>query len=223
MDLEVLLDKVKIHRIVCGEPPDEVVSILSSWDVAKEQYDIVDWGLESLRSFFTEEFPQYLDVIENFNNIGEVADFCRLAIIYKFGGIYMDWDIELMYLKSFTDFVNRYTRGYVIKDNSINSISTEHFCLEKECAFLLDIMEAITVDSRLGAINSVLYHTGTYRWSGVFSSRDYCIPVVRIDELFSHNYSDYKIRYLEGNHSAPLKHHWLHTWVRKGNPFREQY
>lgn len=57
-----------------------------------------------LRNIVQETVPQYLEKYDSFGKNIERVDFARYAMLYKYGGIYLDMDISS--LKPLDDFVN---------------------------------------------------------------------------------------------------------------------
>ena len=51
------------------------------------------WGLKECDKLLYQEFPEYIDLWENFRYPIQKADFIRYCILYQFGGLYVDCDI----------------------------------------------------------------------------------------------------------------------------------
>lgn len=67
-------------------------------------YRIIMYDDNDLRNVVKDNFPQYLPRYDSFKKVIERVDFARYAILYKYGGVYLDMDVSS--LKSLDDFVD---------------------------------------------------------------------------------------------------------------------
>ena len=83
--------------------PEPLQKCIQSW---KKHYDVVVWTDDTLRALIESKMPAYLSIFDEVKGILK-AGLGRLIVIYLFGGIYADLDIELLspipprYLKPF--------------------------------------------------------------------------------------------------------------------------
>lgn len=91
----------KIHYCwVGGNPlPESAKKCIQSWKKHCPDYEIIEWN-ESNYDFTKNEYMK--EALEA-KKWGFVPDYARLDIIYRYGGIYLDTDVEI--IKSFDDFL----------------------------------------------------------------------------------------------------------------------
>lgn len=100
-----------IHYIWIGnnEMPEEQADYINHWKELCPDYVFMKWDKERFES----EFPHDdLFYISNTNNYGFLSDYIRLKVLYKYGGIYMDTDVEMK--KNLDEFLNQHMfLGYI--------------------------------------------------------------------------------------------------------------
>ena len=103
---EILIPKVIHYCWFGGNPiPDRYQEWMRSWKKYCPDYEIVEWN-ESNYDFSKNQYM--LNAYEQ-KKWGFVPDYARLDIIYNYGGIYLDTDVEL--IKNIDDLL--YQRGFV--------------------------------------------------------------------------------------------------------------
>jgi len=76
-----------------GKPiPDIFVQYIKSWEKYCPDYKIVRWD----ESNYDYKKNEYMYDAYNQNKFGFVPDFARLDILYNYGGVYLDTDVELI-------------------------------------------------------------------------------------------------------------------------------
>lgn len=86
-------------------PPEAVLTNIANWKALHPSWDIFLWN----NTFVNEPFPELIQVGSKLATMAWVADLVRYRVIEKFGGVYLDTDIEpnqslepLLSLGSFT-------------------------------------------------------------------------------------------------------------------------
>ena len=84
----------KIHYFWFGgaAKPVSVISCIESWRQYCPDYDIIEWN-ESNYDFLKNEYMSYAYEQKKW---AFVTDYARLDIVYQYGGIYLDTDVELI-------------------------------------------------------------------------------------------------------------------------------
>lgn len=77
-------------------PPAELVPYIESWRVHNPGWGYKMWNDTAALSFLEEEYPWFHKHIENFKSGVEKADILRYFILYHFGGVYADLDMECL-------------------------------------------------------------------------------------------------------------------------------
>lgn len=79
-----------------GKPePEDVTKCINSWKKFMPEYKIIRWD----ESNYNIHKCQYMSDAYKEKKWAFVSDFCRLDVVYTYGGIYLDTDVEV--LKSF--------------------------------------------------------------------------------------------------------------------------
>lgn len=82
----------KIHYVwVGGKKPEEVVENINKWKEYCPNYEVIEWNEQN----YDMNTVPYLKEAYESKLYGYVPDYLRLDVIYKYGGIYLDTDIEL--------------------------------------------------------------------------------------------------------------------------------
>lgn len=80
--------------------PNDVKYYIDTWKKYCPDYKIIEWN----ESNFDINANDYCREAYNEKKFAFVADYARLKIIYDFGGIYMDTDVEI--IRSYNDLLN---------------------------------------------------------------------------------------------------------------------
>lgn len=100
-----------IHYIWVGnnEMPKEQVDFIKKWKKLCPDYVFMKWDKERFEAEFSHDDFFYKNEIDNY---GFLSDYIRLKVLYKYGGIYMDTDVEMK--KNFDSFLNGHMfLGYI--------------------------------------------------------------------------------------------------------------
>ncbi|MBE6055122.1 MAG: mannosyltransferase [Clostridium sartagoforme] len=92
------------------EKPKIFEKCINSWKLYLKDYEIIEWNEEN---FNIKDFDFTKKAYEN-KKWAFVADFCRLYVLYNYGGIYLDTDMEI--LKPLDD---------LLKDNSFGGVEDD--------------------------------------------------------------------------------------------------
>lgn len=112
----------KIHYICFGgDKPEKVLKCISSWKNLLPEYEIIEWNEKNFdvekemqeNKFFRECYKRKLWAF--------VSDYVRVKVLYEYGGIYLDTDMEiikditpLLNTKLFLGYENDYTMSFGI-------------------------------------------------------------------------------------------------------------
>ena len=83
----------KIHYIWLGrnEKNDRIKLCIESWKKYLPDYEIIEWNEDNFPMEYNDFFKQAYDS----KKWAFASDVARLYVLYKYGGIYMDTDVEL--------------------------------------------------------------------------------------------------------------------------------
>lgn len=84
-----------IHYIWLGDrqPSIEICNYMSTWKkLEKKGYNIIRWDNKCLDRY---TLPEAIEMAYKYKKYAFVADWLRLKILYEYGGIYLDTDVEV--------------------------------------------------------------------------------------------------------------------------------
>lgn len=112
----------KIHYVwFGGDKPEKVLKCIDSWKNLLPEYEIIEWNEKNFdvekeiqeNKFFRECYKRKLWAF--------VSDYVRVKVLYEYGGIYLDTDMEiikditpLLNTKLFLGYENDYTMSFGI-------------------------------------------------------------------------------------------------------------
>ena len=112
----------KIHYVwFGGDKPEKVLKCIESWKNILPEYEIIEWNEKNFdiekemkeNKFFRECYKRKLWAF--------VSDYVRVKVLYEYGGIYLDTDMEiikditpLLNTKLFLGYENDYTMSFGI-------------------------------------------------------------------------------------------------------------
>lgn len=114
-----------------GNKSELIEKCISGWGKLLPDYQIKEWNEDN----FDIKMNQYVCEAYERKKYAFVADFVRLYVLYHYGGVYLDTDVEV--LKSFDDFLDLH--GFAgFEDQEL--VSTAILGFEKENAFIKEWM-----------------------------------------------------------------------------------
>ena len=125
-----------IHYCWFGEKPipDSVRRCMQSWQKFCPDYLIVEWNE---KNFNIKECPQYVIDAYHRKKWAFVTDYVRLRVVYEYGGIYFDTDVELV---KKIDFLLKYSAFFGFENKKYISTGLG-FGAERGCGLLYEMME----------------------------------------------------------------------------------
>lgn len=82
------------------EKSDKTIKYIKQWKRILNDYEIIEWNEEN---FAIKNCPDYVKEAYELKKWAFVTDYVRLSVLYEFGGIYLDTDVEV--LKPFDDLL----------------------------------------------------------------------------------------------------------------------
>ena len=111
--------------------PEENIKWVESWEYYNPDYLIVLWDDDSILNFIHLNYPQYIDLCYRFQRSVELADLFRYIVIYHFGGVYADLDVEC--LQSITPLlINQHNLFCCVEKFTKNITEKEYYKLVRQ-------------------------------------------------------------------------------------------
>lgn len=221
------LDKIpkKIHYCWLGknEKPKSVQKFIDSWSDALPGYEILEWNEDN---YNLEGTCRYVREAADKKKWAFVSDYIRLDVLNKYGGIYLDTDVEI--LKSFDDLL---PNDFFVSSESKYTICTAVIGAKPNTEWIKTLMNSYENRSFVDSKNSSLdmqpnsqfiyeYFKINYGYSynenqkfsvgnGVIFPSDYFSPI---------NYNTKKIRITSNTHTI---HHYSGIWKSPQQKFKD--
>lgn len=87
----------KIHYVWVGEnKPKKVLNCIESWKKFCPDYEIIEWNEETFNLEEERKNNKFLDECYKRKLWAYVSDYIRVKVLYEYGGIYLDTDMEIV-------------------------------------------------------------------------------------------------------------------------------
>lgn len=127
-----------------GKPkPKKIRKCIASWKKYFPDFEIIEWN----ESNFDINCNEYVKNAYNLKKWAYVSDYCRLAMLYKYGGLYFDTDVEV--IKRFKDefFLTPFITLEIAEYISIGMGGTIY--VEKDDPFCKSLLDSYEGESTL--------------------------------------------------------------------------
>ena len=218
-----MLPKV-IHYCWFGRKPlpESALRCISSWKRYLPDYQIMEWNEEN---FDVDSIP-YTSEAYSVGKYAFVSDYARLWVLYRYGGLYFDVDVEL--IAGIDDIVSRgsfmaYEHGYMIAPGLglglesgmpllkrlLSEYESLHFLKDGQMLMSKTIVNIVT--DMLRPLGIERYADGIDRVDGLFIyHQDYFAPLDHISGVLT----------LTDNSRAI--HHYDASWKTPGQKFKDK-
>lgn len=117
--------------------PKMLQKCMKSWSKYCADYQIIEWNEDNIDISL---MPQYVQDAYNAKKWAFVTDYVRLWVVYKYGGVYLDTDVEL--IRSIDDLLVH--KGFfAFESNDLKTVATGlGFGAIKELEILMDLMKS---------------------------------------------------------------------------------
>lgn len=158
-----------IHYCWFGQAPipDKDLECIARFKKYNPSYEIVRWSEDN---FDLDDSPAYVKQAYRNKKYAFVSDYVRLAVVYRYGGIYLDTDVELFHS---LDFLLKYRMMFAYME--YGELSTGlGFASEAgrtELAEMMEMYRQIPFEMRNGSLNMTpcpRYTNDYFRRRGVF-------------------------------------------------------
>lgn len=136
----IMIPKI-IHAIWLGnnEMPGDQKQFVEGWKKKMPDWEIKVWGDDDLKDF-GKGIP-FVDDLKRDKKYGFISDWYRLYLVYTYGGVYIDTDVEV--LKSFDDLLaSHFFLSYIVD----SSLQIAIFGAEKGNKSVLDLLHFLESD-----------------------------------------------------------------------------
>lgn len=95
-------DDLRIPRIIhqiyedTAGPPSHLLELSQSWKEKNPDWEYRFWGKAEMEEFLETHFPEFIPIYKNYPFNVQRWDAIRYLILYKIGGLYVDFDYECL-------------------------------------------------------------------------------------------------------------------------------
>lgn len=226
-DYEWIVDKTqmkipkKIHYFWFGKGdiPKENQLCIESWEKYCPDYEIIKWTEDN----YDISKCNYMKQAYEMQKWGFVPDYARLDVLYEYGGIYLDTDVELikniddlLYEKAFVGFQRNYWIGL-----GLGCGCMKHMDIFKDMRDYYNSISFIE-DGKLNLVASPFYQTMYLKKHGLINNNEY--QVINGVSVFPTDFFD-PLGYAHGilkktKHTYSIHHYgesWTDLTVRREN------
>lgn len=174
----------KIHYCWFGRNPlpDVVLKCIESWRKYCPDYEIVEWNENN----FDVNSCQYAKEAYNAKKWAFVSDYCRFWVLYHFGGIYLDTDVEI--IKPLDDLPDNFV-GFERADFVASGLIRGAEKGDEICAMLVDSYRKDRFYMPDGSMNmSTVCERETRILEQLGLKRDGTMQVIRGTTIFPQDY-----------------------------------
>lgn len=152
-----------IHLIwVGGERPKKFDYLLNEIKRINHDYEIIEWNDSNIDFDLINK-----KAFDECENLGAKSDILRFEVLYKYGGVYLDYDF--LQLKKFDDILDcdffagaHESCSSEVWNSVVGSIKNHYICLE-----FLEGIKNITTPIKRNEIDRVMNETGPYHLTRV--------------------------------------------------------
>lgn len=135
--------------------------------------------------------------------------------MYQFGGVYVDWDIELLIPDKFLSLLASNENGYLLKDPKNGTIAPEHFCSTPQDFYLNSLVKDIVgiYESGQRAALTTVDYSGPFRMKDSLElHKNTRMNLIEVKDAFAFDYEEIRSDSSRET-TAPMIHYWMHSWL----------
>ena len=188
---------------------------IDSWEKKLPGYKICFWNEVEISNVFKEEELIFYHEMLNNKKYAFAADYVRCLVLEKYGGIYLDTDVEV--LKDFSPLLNN---SSFLGLEDINKPNCAILGSEKNSKFISDLKKEVERSKGLVEIQIVAFNVliRVYKKDMNFVSPCIINDVAVYPEEFFYPYNPYKsnsigqLLFSDVTSETYAIHHWAKTW-----------
>lgn len=194
-----------IHYVWLGTSPLSplIVKCIESWKKNLPEYEIICWNENNLDI----SDPVYLKTLKE-KKWAFASDIARLHVLYKYGGVYLDTDMEIV--KSLDPLLK--TELFIGLEDDCRIAAGIIGCMPKN-KFIEDSLNAVTLSLSSGLVPIPQVISEVYKSQSPTYKFDHKIYEKHFFYPYNPFTSDIKILfYSDINQDTYAIHHWGHSW-----------
>jgi mannosyltransferase OCH1-like enzyme len=170
--------------------PSNIKKRIETWKKLHPDYEHIFWDKKSSRDFIKKNYQWFLVIYDSYNYNIQRCDAVRYFILYHYGGIYSDNDLEPV--KCITPLLEKYKKKDCILYRSSNSdlLTNDFMISKKKITFWKNIFNELILKCSYKTISKhleVMYTTGPLLLDYVYNNLYLKKPVFIIDAKYINN------------------------------------
>ena len=205
-----------------GNPlPDDVRKYIATWKEYCPDYEIIEWNEQN----FDINCNDYVREAYEAKKWAFVADYARLKVLYDFGGIYMDTDVELV--KSFDNLLN--CQAFMCFEND-RSVSIGTLGAEKNSSLVFEFLSAYQnrhflkgngsydTTTNLKIVTNILTQNHGLKTNGNMQILG-DVYIYPMDYFIA---KSYRLGWIQRTNNTYAIHHYSASWVNDEEKFQQE-
>lgn len=195
-----------------GKKSKDILHYIETWKQNLPDYEIIEWNEDN----FDVNQYQYTKEAYAAKLYAFVSDVARLSILHKYGGIYLDTDVEV--LRSFDSLLrNRSFIGF----EANSQIGSGVIGAEPNTAWIKELLSQYQQECFISWLGKLKRYPNTFRFTNYFS--DLNLVINNEEQLLSNEVKVYPIEYLCAkdfntgqmyiNETTYCVHHYTISWM----------
>lgn len=201
-----------------GDKPEKIKRCMASWSTICPDYKIVEWNEDN----FDVNICPYVKQAYEAKKYAFVSDYARFYVLNKFGGVYLDTDVEL--LKDITPLISENFTGFESDKSVATGLIMASDTNDELCRAMLNEYDGDSFIKEDGSLNLRTVCERVTDWLVVrglkLNGETQCVADYKIYAAEYFNPMDMqtgKISITENTYSI---HHYAASWCSKKERFR---
>lgn len=211
----------KIHYIWFGDSkPEKVEKCIQSWREKLPEYEIIEWNEKNIDIEKEKRENKFFRECYNRKLWAYVSDYLRVKILYEYGGIYLDTDIEI--IKKLddlldNDFFSGYENDYTISFGIVG-VKPKHKIFKK----FLEFYQKEIWSSNLYIVTGILTQILKDLYGEKLDFKDEKIKIYPKEYFYPYNHDEEFTKECIKENTYAI-HWWGKSWNKNPNVYYLKY
>ncbi len=173
--------------------PDEWKLSKDMWQLHHPNYTYMFWTDNDIRNYIQTNYPEYLELHDNYKYNIQRADMIRYFILHDFGGIYSD--LDLYPIENIENHILNYNADVLLcKSGNVGNILTNSFMISKQYSPIWKQIQSSLKHKKpffaIGRHMTVMYTTGPIFISKIFEKNKSSFQLLPSEKFMAYSAND---------------------------------